>query len=157
MSFNPNQFEQTRPVGELDLQTNPNPSVMTVRIDPASEATFVPGQGVKFVDKGASDPGGVPIVGARSGNTDQLDGIIVFSTKKAVFVANDLVQIAGNGAVMVLLAGATLARGVDVTLDNSNAGEFLAVTTATKAGTLIDKVADGDQGRIRLQFVEAST
>lgn len=160
MAQNLNQFGQVRNVGELDLQTNPNPAVMTVKINPASSAlpaALIPGVGVKFVDLGASDPidASAPIVDVRSGDSDKLDGVILFSTKGNA-KKGSIVQIARNGAVVVMKAAAALARGVDVALDMSEPSEVIAVSSLTKFGRLLDKsTADGDLVRVLVEIVEA--
>jgi hypothetical protein len=145
MSFNPNQFGITAQLGELDLQTNPNPAVITVQIASNVVGKMVPGQGVKFVDLGASDTAGVPIVGPRDDDDDVLDGLVITSTQKGEFVAGDVVRIAMNGAIIRLNSSAALARGVDVALDESSAGDIQAVGAHIRLGRLLDKATAANQ------------
>jgi hypothetical protein len=145
MSLNPNQFGITAQLGSLDLQTNPNPAVLTVQIASNVVGDVVAGQGVKLVDLGASDSIGVPLVGIRANDDDILDGVVLTSTQKGAFVAGDIVQIALEGSIVRFNSGAALARGAEVALANATPGNIQAVGTLTRLGKLLDKATGANQ------------
>ncbi|MDA3823852.1 MAG: DUF2190 family protein [Bacteroidales bacterium] len=141
-----NQFTQSPVVGELDLQTNPNPATFTCLFKDASETadtTLVPGEGAKLVDLGAADIVGInPIVDERAAVTDPLFGVKVFSTKKNAAVDGEIVQIAGKGAVMFLNSGAAILRGASVSLVLATPGNVITnVATGELLGVALDKAS----------------
>jgi hypothetical protein len=147
-----NQFKQTAAVGEVDLQTNPNPNIFTVRfydVSDTASTTLVPGEGTILVDLGASDFGGVPIVDERAADSDAIFGIKTFSTKKNDSESNDIVQVAGSGTVIWMNAGAAIARGASVALVLATPGNVITRTTETIAGKALDK-ATGENQLIRV-------
>lgn len=152
MSLNMNQFKQNQIVGQVDLQTNPNPAIYTERIDPdSSGADIVSGTGVKLVDGGANDPGGAPLIDERTADSDAIEGVIVQSTQQGKFQPEDVVEVAGKGAVVVMEASAAILRGADVALVLATAGQVVTATTETVLGTCLDKAsASGDLVRVRI-------
>ena len=150
MAQNMNQFNQTAVVGELDLQTNPNPATFTCLFKDASataDTTMVPGEGAKLVDLGGSDIAGVnPIVDERGAVTDPLFGVKVFNTKKNASIDGEIVQIAGAGAVMFMNSGAAIVRGADVSLVLATPGNVITnVVTGELLGQALDKATAADQ------------
>lgn len=162
MSQNPNQFKQAAVVGEVDLQTNPNPAMYTCRFKDASETdgtTLKPGEPCKLIDLGASDIVGPPIVDEMADDNDGgAFGVKVFSTKKNESVDNDIVQVATEGAVIWLEASAAIARGAKVAAVLSAPGEVVTLTTEDQLGIALDKAAaDGDMLRVLIKPVAVST
>jgi hypothetical protein len=143
-----NQFKQAAAVGEVDLQTNPNPNIFTARfydVSATALTTLVPGEGTILVDLGASDFGGVPIVDERAADSDTIFGIKTFSTKKNDAESNDIVQVAGSGTVIWMNAGAAIVRGASVALVLATPGNVITRTTETIAGTALDKATGANQ------------
>lgn len=152
MSLNMNQFSQNKIVGQIDLQTNPNPAIYSERIDPDSAgADIVSGTGVKLVDGGANDPGGVPLIDERALDTDAIEGVIVQSTQQGKFQPEDIVEVAGKGAVVIMEASAAVLRGASVALVLATPGQVVTRTTETILGVSLDKAtALGDLIRVRI-------
>ena len=146
---NMNQFNQTPVVGELDLQTNPNPSVFTCLFKDKSETaatTLVPGEGAKLIDLDTSDIIGVnPIVDERALVGDPIFGIKVFTTKKNAAVDGEIVQIAGEGAVMFMNSEAAILRGAEVQLTLGTPGNVETYASGSKLGIALDKVSAADK------------
>lgn len=149
MAQNINQFSQTPVVGDLDLQTNPNPALFTCKFDDISATagtTLVPGEGTILVDAGANDPlTGPPLVDERAANTDAIFGINIYKTEKNASDDGDLVQIAGSGAVVYMNAGAAVNRGAAVELVLATPGNVITQATGTTLGTSLDKATAADQ------------
>lgn len=147
MSQNMNQFKQTPVVGSLDLQTNANPAVFTCRFKDVSDegATLVPGEGVKLVDLGTSDFISPPIVDERA-TTDVIFGVKIYSTKENTSADGEIVQIAGDGAVLFMNAGAAIARGAKVELVDATPGNVITSAGTNRIlGTCLDKATAADQ------------
>lgn len=156
---NMNQFKQTPVVGSLDLATNSNPAVFTCRFKDVSETagtTMVPGEGAKLVDLGASDFISPPIVDERA-TTDEIFGVKLYSTKENAAVDNDIVQIAGDGAVVFMNAGAAIVRGAKVELVDATPGNVITSAGTNKIlGVCLDKATAADQVVRVLVKVEAA-
>lgn len=151
MSLNSNQFSQTPVVGMLDLRTNPNPSLFSLRYNPGDTSTnrIVPGEGVKLVDLGASDVNGVPVVGKRAADADAIMGVRVFNPEKNQKEPGDIMEIACQGAVVYMEAAAAANRGTEVALTLATAGRVQARTTEELLGIQLDKSAAlGDLVRV---------
>lgn len=146
---NMNQFAQTPVVGELDLQSNPNPSVFTCLFKDKSETastTLVPGEGAKLIDLDTDDIVGVnPIVDERALVSDPIFGAKVFSTKKNAAVDGEIVQIAGEGAVMFMNSDAAILRGAKVELVLGTPGNVKTYSSGSEFGTALDKVGAADK------------
>jgi len=146
---NMNQFTQTPVVGELDLQSNPNPAIFTCMFKDASETddtTMVPGEGAKLKDLGASDILGInPIVDERALVSDPIFGVKVFSTKKNAAVDGEIVQIAGEGAVIFMNSGAAILRGAIVQLVLATPGNVVTHASGSHLGVALDKASAADK------------
>ena len=147
---NMNQFSQSPVVGELDLQSNPNPATFTCLFKDKSETadtTLVPGEGAMLVDLAGSDiAGSPPIVDERGAVTDPIFGVKVFTTKKNAAEDGEIVQIAGKGAVMFLNSGAAILRGADVSLVVGTPGNVITnVVTGELLGQALDKASGADE------------
>lgn len=150
---NMNQFRQTATVGMLDLQTNPNPAVMTVRHNSEATSTnrIVPGEGVKLVDLGADDPGGVPFVDKRALDADGIKGVQILNPKTNSVAPGEVMEIAGQGAVIFMEASAAIAREALVALVIATAGQVVTRTTEEILGLALDKAfAAGDLIRVEI-------
>lgn len=142
---NMNQFNQTPVVGELDLQTNPNPATFTCLFKDKSETddtTLVPGEGAMLIDLDTSDILGVnPIVDERPLVSSPIFGVKVFSTKKNAAVDGDIVQIAGEGAVIFMNSGAAILRGATVQLVLATPGNVITHASGSHLGVALDKAS----------------
>ena len=144
MAQNMNQFVQTPVVGNLDLQTNPNPSVFTCRFVDASATTgttLVPGEGTLLIDRGASDTPGPPIVDERAADANAIFGVKIYTTESNESASGAIVQIAGSGAVIFMNAGAAIARGASVALVLATPGNVVTQTSETVLGIALDKAS----------------
>lgn len=146
MSFNQNQFAKGPVVGQIDQSRGGINNALSLRIDPdSSAADVVAGTGVKFVDGGANDAGGLPYVDVISGDTDEATaGVILWTPKQGEFQPKDIIQAAQNGDIVWMKAAGALARGVNVALDQSAPGYVQALSTNAKIGRLIDKASAAD-------------
>ena len=149
-TFNTNQFNQQRVAGELDLTTNPNPSVMTGRYNPEAEADLSGfGVGVQLTDLGADDTEGAPIFDTRSEDNDTIFGVRIFTTKQGDVEAGVPIEVAFMGAVVWMEAGAALDRGVEVSLDVSEPGQVQEIGDFARFGLTLDKASEaGDLIRV---------
>lgn len=162
MAQNMNQFKQIAVVGEIDLQTNANPAMFTCRYKDASETankTIEPGQGLKLIDLGSDDFESPPIVDVLADDNDGgAFGVKVFSTKKNANSDGEIVQVAGEGAVMFLNAGAAIARGAKVSLVVATPGNVVTTTTEDEVGIALDKATAADEViRVLIKPVAVST
>lgn len=153
-TLNTNQFKQQNVVGALDLVTNPNPSVMTVRYDwtNASTDTIVPGEGLILADLGASDAVGLPVVDIRALDADAIEGVLIFDPKKATKDPGDVITIAKKGAVVYMESSAAIVRGAKVALVLATAGQVVTATTEALFGKALDK-ASGANEIIRIEIL----
>lgn len=138
---NSNQFTQTPVLGQLSMV--PNPSLMSVKIDPSSVATKLQaGQAVKIVDVQANE-----IIVDQAAITDTKFGVIVYNPKKNVYAAGDTVEIAINGSVVFLEASAAIARGAKVQLDPTGptVATLASLGTNTMVGVCLDKPTGSGQ------------
>lgn len=151
---NINQFKQGRAVGDLDLNFFGGENVISCRYNPedTSTNTLVAGETVKLTDLGANDVVGVPIVTKRTSDTDTIFGTVIRSKKQASFAPGDIVEIAVQGAVMNLRAGAAINRGVKVSGVFGTPGNIAAVGTNAYLGYTLDKAsAANDIVRVMIQ------
>lgn len=149
--FNSNAFTQQRVPGQLDLRTNPNPAVYTVRYAQTATSTdrIVPGEGTKLVDLGGDDNNGPPIVNKRTDDGDAIFGVRIFNPEKNQKAPADLMQVAGQGAVIFMEAAAAANRGVNVALVTATPGRVATRTTEEILGIQLDKsTALGDVVRV---------
>lgn len=165
-TFNSNQFNQAHAIGDLDLQSNPNPQILTARLNPSSSNTVgsvagvEAGQAVKLVDLSTSDVAGgqVPVVDVGAALTDALLGVVVNGTKQGIVPPGQTLQVAGQGAVIWMAADGALNRGVAVLFDTAKPGYVQATTAKTGKvlGVTLDKATAADQ-LIRVQLIVNGT
>ncbi len=142
MPLNQNLFKQANVAGALDLTTNPNPDVFSMRFDPeAGAATLDVGEGCKLKDLGGDDTVGPPIVGERVSDVDEIFGVRVYTTKEGESDAGDMVEVAKAGAVVFMTAAAGILRGAEVSLVFGTAGRVQALGTKAIFGQTLDKAA----------------
>lgn len=154
--LNPNQFNQSAIPGTLDLQTNPNPEIVTCRLNPSSTyTTGIPGAvPLKLVDLGSTDTDGVPVVDVADSLTDLTYGVSVTSTKLGLTLPGDTIQVARAGAVVRMGAKAAINRGLQVITDASIGGlvQTIVGKTGKVLGLTLDKATAGNQ-LIRVQIL----
>jgi hypothetical protein len=154
-SQNANQFNQAALPGSLDLQSNPNPEVITCRLNPSSSyTTGIPGAvPLKLVDLGGSDTDGVPIVDVADALTDPTYGVSVINTKGLTLPGNQI-QVARNGAIVRMGAKAAINRGLRVITDASVGGlvQTIVAKTGNVLGLTLDKATANNQ-LIRVQIL----
>lgn len=150
MTVNMNQFGQEVVAGQLDLQVGGLGPSFTVRIDPDSSATDIEGgQGLKFVDGGANDPNGVPLVDVLGVDTEVPDGARIYDAKQGLAQPGDIVQMSFNGSIQYMTAAAALNRTALVALAVATPGQVQAKSTNALFGRLLDKsFASGDLVRV---------
>lgn len=153
-----NQFKKSAIAGDLDLNTNPNATIMDVKYDPTDTSTnrLVPGEGVVLTDLGANDQAasGIPIIAKRTNNYDAVYGVKLFSTLKNNSEPGDNVKIAGKGAVVFMQCSGAISRGDKVALIVSTPGSVRTVTTGyTEFGVALDKGANADVIRVEITTV----
>lgn len=140
-----NQFKPTPTKGQL-VYGRENGFIQPVIIDPASAETFTPGTPVKIIDK---DDAYVPVV-EKCANTDIADGLIILSLRKENPEAGDEVEIAQNGNVMYLTAGAAIAGGALVAYNSANDSVITAAGTSKILGKCLSKVGNGELAKIQI-------
>lgn len=153
-----NQFKPTAIPGQLDLVTNPNPFVFSVRYNPADTATntLVPGEGVVLKDLGASDAAGLPIVAKRTADTEACYGVKIFNTKQASSPVGAVVEVAGAGAIIYMTCSGAITRGSRVSLLVATPASVATLAAHyAEFGIALDKGANGDV--IRVQITASSS
>jgi hypothetical protein len=153
MSLYTNQFSPTAYPGQLDLQTNPNPFVLSCRYDPQDTEgnTLLAGEGVLLKDLGANDAAGLPIIGKRTGNNDIIFGAKVARTKNNTSAVGDVVEIAGEGAVIYMECSGAILRGARVALVLATPGQVMTkVDGYQEFGFALDKGSNGQLIRVRI-------
>lgn len=120
-----NQFAMSTVLGDLDLQFPGG--VITGRVSPNQATALVAGQPVKI--DSASTGGVIPLL-ALAANTDSTFGFVIRTLKDQSFPTNAAVEIAIQGAVMQMNAGAAITRGAKVEVVQSTPGNVI-----TSAGT----------------------
>lgn len=138
-----NAFSMETVQGASDLSFHG--SVLTCQIDAAETATLVAGEAVLITD----NAGGVPKVEQLAADTNGTFGFIVRNVKDQNFVAGDRCEVALQGSVLYMTAGAAIARGVAVEYDVSAVKVITSAGTNPVVGFALDKAtADGDLVRV---------
>lgn len=144
MSQNPNQFSQSVVKGLADLRLSP--SVISCRVDAAQAVALIAGQCVKLKDVA----GGSPVIEAIADDEDKVFGVVLYNIKDSSFSANEAVEVAFDGSVVYMEAGAAIARGADV-MPVVTGSKVATAAGNDKAiiGIALDKAAaDGDLIRV---------
>lgn len=135
---NQNQFGQTPLLGMVDLISGPN-NVVSVRIDPASTATAAQlsvGAPLKIVDTVGTD-----IIVDTAAITEACFGVIIYTRRKQLYAAGDVVEIAIRGTVVYLETSAAVARGANVQAASANGLVATRASTNFRIGKMLDKPA----------------
>lgn len=147
---NMNQFAQTPLKGSAALNTVAN--TVSVQVDPASVATIVAGDAVKLVDKVSTT-----IIVNKCANTDAVFGYVLYTPKKAQFVAGDAMEVAIAGSILYLEASGSIARGANIEFVASTSTVVTAAGTNPVSGVALDKVSSGQLVRVHTKGVAALT
>lgn len=157
-SVNMNQFNKSALPGQIDLKSGGLDTTFTVKFNPESAGTLVPGQGVKLVDLGATDYNGVPIVDVLAADTDVPFGARVYDHKKGEADPGDIVQVTYKGCVQFMEAAGALNRGGGVALAVATPGQVQAVGVNAQYGITLDKAsAAGDIIRVLVDTAAPTT
>lgn len=142
MAQTPNQFAQTAEKGQLTL--DPNWSTLNTQVSVNEATPLVFGQAVVIEDAAGAQ---IPVLGA-SATTDAIFGFVTYNVRTDGFAAQDSVKIAKDGDVMIMEAGAAVARGAE--LEAVITGQKVQTqATGTVIGVALDKAAaDGDLIRV---------
>lgn len=147
MALNQNQFEQTTVQGQVDLLCGSS-NVIAAEISASETATLVAGEAVKIEDSA----GGVPKVLALTADTDATFGFIVRNLKDIDRVAGEMIELAQDGTVMYMTAGAAIARGASVEVVSATKKVITSAGTNPIVGYALDKsAADGDLIRVSIK------
>ena len=138
-----NQFALSQVQGALDLQIHS--SVISCTVDAAETTQLVAGQPVKLATTG----GGTPNVLALTANTDKTFGFVVRNLKDQSRGAGEQLEIAIEGSVMYMTAGAAITAGAMVEVVYTTNKVITSAGTNPAVGVVIDKAAaDGDLVRV---------
>lgn len=151
MALNSNQFKFQVVKGFVDAST-PN-RLLPAKIASSQSATVVAGQLVKIKDEASKL---LPLV-ASTGETDRHAGLLVITTHRNEYKANDVVEFAplGSGAIVVCEAGGAIGNGAPVYY---GASAKVASTGTIAIGHAFDKAgASGDLIRVCLDVAPSST
>lgn len=147
----PNQRLQNTEQGQVDLLINP--AIISGQIAAAETASLVPGSPIKLSDVA----GAVPQFLLATADTDVIFGYIVRNIKDITLSARDICEVAYDGSVMYMTAGAAIARGARVEADVSAIKVITAANVNPIAGLALDKAsADGDLIRVLILTPAAS-
>lgn len=127
---NMNLFSPIPMIGALDMI--PSPDVVTAQILPASALTSMQqGDAVKLV-AGSS---GAILVDKQTGPTDAaVFGVVPYNTRKNLYKAGDIVEVARKGSYMYMQASAAIARGARVAITAGTTTTDPLVTTDATTG-----------------------
>lgn len=143
MTQNPNQFSQTPEVGFLDLKVQG--TVISCQVSSSETVAITGGAALKIEDSA----GGVIKVLRATADTDAIFGFAIKNLKDVDRDANDPLEVAIDGSVMYMTAGAAIARGAQVEADVSADKVITSAGTNTIVGWALDKAAaDGDLIRV---------
>lgn len=148
MTQNLNQFAMTQTKGAVDLKAG-NYNIISAAISASETGTLVPGQAVKIEDSA----GGLPKVLALALATDSTFGFIARVLKQSEFEAKDVVEVALDGSIMVMEAGAAIARGAAVEVSLTGNKVITSAGVNNIVGVALDKAAaDGDLIRVMIKI-----
>ena len=137
-----NVFNLGKEPGSLTLATNH--SLFNTKVVSTEGTALIARQAVKIVDNASLEIE----VTAATVNTDKIFGFVNFANRSETFAANSGVQVAGNAAVMWMIAGAAIAKGAAVEVVIASK-KVITQSAGTTVGTALDKAAaDGDFIRV---------
>lgn len=135
MSQNPNQFNQSPEKGDLDLKFPGG--VISGVIKSNQSGSIVPGQAVALADVA----GGALQFESLAGASTPAFGFVTRNLKDTAAVAGDRVEVAFNGSVQFMEAGAAIARGAPVEFVPTDEKVITAAGVNPKIGFAMDKAA----------------
>jgi hypothetical protein len=149
MSQNLNQFGPPTVIRGMLALNQPGISGLTITaIISASQATAMsPGDFVKLDT--AAQPGMPSAVAAAVGDT--LWGCLIWSPKKASYVAGDVVEVALPGSIIWLTAGATISAGAQV--EDTGSSTIQTKSAQALRGEVIDPATSTQLTRVRLRNI----
>lgn len=146
MSINSNQFALEPVAGEVDMTVTGQ--VVSAQVYESEASALVAGQLVKLVDSAS----GLPIVTARTADTDPIFGTVIRNAKDQSFAAGKRLEVALAGSLVWLTASAAIARGAMVEMVESTDKVRTATGAYPVVGMAFDKAAaDGDLIRVLRQ------
>jgi hypothetical protein len=141
VAINMNQFKQGVAIGQLDPSCNASDAVMTLRYNPAGSGNIIPGEGLKLIDQGASDVGGVPLADKRTADADAIFGVKIFTAKDNTEAPGRTIEVARQGAVIWMQASAAIVRGAKVALVLATPGQVVTLVAQAQFGVALDKAS----------------
>lgn len=146
MTLNPNQFAMTNEKGSTDLGFLKN--VVSCAVSASESGELVAGDAVTIEDSA----GGVPKVLLATADNADMFGFVTRNLKDQNRVAGEPLEVAIKNTVMVMEAGAAIARGAKVEFDVSAKKVITSAGTNTIVGWAYDKAAaDGDLIRVYIE------
>lgn len=137
MAQNMNQFSQGTVKGQV--MGIPTPATLSAQVTTGG-TTVYPGYAVKLVDGVANT-----ILVNAAAATDDIFGFVVFNPKKSSFAALDALEVALPGTVIILEAGASIARGQTIEYVASGGKVTGYAGTNTPCGVALDKATASGQ------------
>lgn len=147
-----NQFAMTPEKGMVALSHGGTEMSYYCQVADDESTALVPAQAVKLVDVA----GKTIRVTAATAASDETFGFVAKSVKRDDFKADEILQVARTGSVIMMEASAAIARGASVMIVVS--GQKVATQTAGNkvVGIALDKAAaDGDLIRVEIQLAAA--
>ena len=146
MSILINQFKMEPVQGEVDLEFAG--SVVAAQTKAAEATALIAGQAVKLVNSAT----GIPEVTALADNTEAPFGFVARNIKDQDYPANARLELALEGTIMWMTAGAAIARGAKLEVVNSTFKVITNAGTNPVIGYAFDKAAaDGDLIRVYIE------
>lgn len=148
VTLNPNAFNQSPTVGQIDLRFNYN--TVSGQIDISQATNLYAGAAVKIVPN--TQPNAAPKLIGCSAATDEVWGFINFDIKTVAYSAGSLCEISQAGNVIYLYSTGAITQGAQVCVDLTTMGGVSAtVSTHNIVGYAYDGAsAAGQLIRIRL-------
>jgi len=147
---NMNQFGQTPLKGNVSAIVNPD--TISVRVDPNSTNTLVPGDVVVLTTTSGNE-----ILVDKASATQIGFGFVIYQVKKDKFVANDLMEIALGGTIMWVEASGTVTRNQFVEYVSSTSTVIASAGTNPICGLALDSTTTGNLFRIITRFASINS
>lgn len=147
MTLNSNQFALQNVKGEIVKIGNQQ--TLPVVIASTETATITAAEAVKIVNTAGPS---IPVENLAAA-TDDIFGFVPFLSRQNEHVANDRLEIAtmGSGVIMIMEAGAAIARGASVEYQITDKKVITSAGTNNIVGHCLDvAAADGDLVRVIL-------
>lgn len=145
---NMNQFGQTPLKGLVAAIINPD--TLSVRVDPNSVATLVPGDAVVLTTTAGNE-----ILVDKALASQIAFGIVIYQVKIDKFKANDLMEIALNSSVIYVEASGTITRNQYVEFVAATSTMIASSGTNPVVGLALDSATSGNLFRILVRATVA--